>query len=330
MPRNRIKIAIVIVGMILVAFAGWKMWHLALWGHWPLLFFTSLWFVLFFSFQQIFSKNEVLSKKAEILTIVTPVLLYLGFPDLPLFPLLFVGFVPLLNVLNSIEQSDIIKKKRTAWRYIFFSLLLWNILSTFWVANTSFIPSFVAFGLNSLFMSIPWILYFSFRRHLGKVLGPLALIAFWLSFEFLHMRWELTWSWLNLGNGMAKFPMLIQWYSITGVLGGSAWILALNLIAYHVIKGFLNSRKVSSSKLISLVSIIILPMILSAFMFYNYEEKGIPANITVIQPNFEPHYEKFSMDKTKQLKRFLQLSSASVNDSVRKNRDGAWKLSTPT
>jgi apolipoprotein N-acyltransferase len=314
--NKKARISIAVVGIILSGFAGWKMLHLPLWGHWPLLFFTSLWFSLFFALQLLLSKDKKLSNKAELFVILSPLLLYLGFPDLPIFPLLFVGFVPLLLVLDRIDQSDIKKKKRTAWRYIYFSLLLWNILSTFWVANTSFVPSFVAFGLNAFFMSIPWVLYFSLRKHLGKVLGPLALLAFWISFEFLHMRWEITWSWLNLGNGLAMYPKFFQWYNISGVLGGSAWILALNLMIYKLIRNYQSTKKISWRKVGSAIFVVAHVLIISLVMFYKYEEKGEPVNVTVIQPNFEPHYEKFNIDRNTQFKRFIQLSSNSISDST--------------
>jgi len=61
----------------------------------------------------------------------------------------------------------------------------------------------------------------------------LAFIAFWCSWEFLHLHWQLTWPWLNLGNVFAANPKIVQWYEYTGAFGGTIWILAVNFLFYY-------------------------------------------------------------------------------------------------
>ena len=63
-----------------------------------------------------------------------------------------------------------------------------------------------------------------------------GLRSLWLGFEFLHHRWEIEWPWLCLGNSLAGLHQIIQWYSYTGILGGSLWIFLANLIIYAAIK----------------------------------------------------------------------------------------------
>ena len=58
------------------------------------------------------------------------------------------------------------------------------------------------------------------------------LISFVVAFEYLHLNWDLTWPWLTLGNVFASMPGMVQWYSITGTLGGTAWILLCNFLIY--------------------------------------------------------------------------------------------------
>ena len=60
-------------------------------------------------------------------------------------------------------------------------------------------------------------------------LGYLSFIVYWISFEYLHINWELTWPWLTLGNGFAQYPSWVQWFEYTGVFGASLWILGLNV-----------------------------------------------------------------------------------------------------
>ena len=81
-------------------------------------------------------------------------------------------------------------------------------------------------------MSLVIVLFHKVKKVLGIFKGYLSLIFFWISMEFLHLNWELAWPWLTLGNVFATFPDIVQWYEYTGVLGGTLWILILNLLLY--------------------------------------------------------------------------------------------------
>jgi hypothetical protein len=39
------------------------------------------------------------------------------------------------------------------------------------------------------------------------------LIIYWIAFEQLHLNWELSWTWLNLGNGFSNNILFIQYKS---------------------------------------------------------------------------------------------------------------------
>ena len=41
-----------------------------------------------------------------------------------------------------------------------------------------------------------------------------ALISLWLSFEYLHLNWDLSWPWLTLGNVFAHYPQLYNGMNI--------------------------------------------------------------------------------------------------------------------
>ncbi|MFK7807073.1 MAG: hypothetical protein AB8F74_04650, partial [Saprospiraceae bacterium] len=75
-----------------------------LWGYWPLLFLLSTWFAITILLLPRFSKHPN-NFKRYLLSGLTSVLLWLGFPMMPLTPLMFVAFVPLLLVEQDIAQS---------------------------------------------------------------------------------------------------------------------------------------------------------------------------------------------------------------------------------
>ncbi|MEL6987208.1 MAG: apolipoprotein N-acyltransferase, partial [Bacteroidota bacterium] len=179
--------------------------------------------------------------------------------------------------------------------------------------------SFVPVLLNSAFMCIPFVLYHVVHVKLGRPWAFLAFVAFWISFEFGHMQWEITWPWLTLGNSFAQYPSWVQWYEFTGHLGGSLYILLINFFIYKNIPRLLSSigkRKILL-RLIGLISLLILsPILISLAMYYAHKEKGDPVKVAVIQPNFEPHYEKFQIRQADQVERFLNLSESILDQET--------------
>ncbi len=146
--------------------------------------------------------------------------------------------------------------------------------------------------------------------------GYLALIAAWLSFEFLHMRWELTWPWLTLGNGMASYPAMLQWYEFTGHLGGSVWILLLNILFYEAFIQVRTREKKLRQAITPFLITLIIPVLISLLIFLTYKEKGKPVEVVVVQPNIDPWNEKFQTPTKTQLDKFLRLSEEQLDSNT--------------
>lgn len=249
------------------------------------------------------------------LSTLSGVLLGIGFPDiLPLPWLMFVGFVPLLLLEAKLLPT---KGKAAAWllfKHSYHAFVLWNVIATYWVANTAFIAGVFAIWVNALLMSVPFLLFFLTGRILPK-LKYAALVCYWLTFEYIHLNWELTWPWLTLGNSLAEYPSLLQWYSYTGVFGGSLWVLLANVLA---LKGFMAYRagQAFRTQLLQGLALLLLPIGLSLAMYFSYEEQGELREVAVVQPNFEPHYIKFNLDDKAQMEVFLKLSEQIVDENT--------------
>jgi apolipoprotein N-acyltransferase len=95
--------------------------------------------------------------------------------------------------------------------------------------------------------------------------GYASLVAFWISFEYFHHRWELSWPWLTLGNSFAMQPAWVQWYETTGTTGGSLWVLLSNILAYTLTKQYKTSGRTRFYFLIMLSFIVLLitPILIS-------------------------------------------------------------------
>ncbi len=86
-----------------------------------------------------------------------------------------------------------------------------------------------------------WLFHIT-RRNAGDGPGYFGLIVYWLVYEHFYMNGEITWPWLNLGNGFANDIHLIQWYEYTGAFGGTLWVLLSNVIAFYLLNNFIRSR----------------------------------------------------------------------------------------
>lgn len=244
--------------------------------------------------------------------------------------LIFFGFVPLLYV------EDLYAEKKTSSKAIFFPVFLtflaWNIATTWFIfmiklPGSTFWDEFISrvtasgltYILNASFMAIVFWLFHYAKKHLGSRLGYLGLIVFWLSFEYIHMHWSINWPWLNLGNVFANSTWAIQWYEITGVPGGSLWVLLVNISIYQLWKKW-KATKVGFSEIrfsvIRTVSLIVVPIALSLFIYQGVEDGSEKMKAIALQPNVDPYTEKFEVAPIIQLQEMLALADSVLDDEV--------------
>jgi apolipoprotein N-acyltransferase len=223
--------------------------------------------------------------------------------------LIFVAWIPLLFVENNIYHQ----RYRSGKLFIhsFITFIIFNVGTTYWVGYASPGGAYMAFTINTLFMSIAIQLFHYSKKQLGKNIGYLALLLIWIGFEHAHFYWELSWPWLTLGNYFSITPQLVQWYSFTGVEGGSLWILGVNLLGFLLLNNYLKDRnkKAIYSKLgFGFLVSLMLPIIISLVVYYNYEEKQDPYEIVLIQPNIDPYNEKFVSPFEEQITKMMDLA----------------------
>ncbi|HKR06738.1 MAG TPA: apolipoprotein N-acyltransferase [Bacteroidia bacterium] len=254
------------------------------------------------------------------LAFLSGIFLSIAWPQNGFAPLLFIAWIPLLIVEDYfyVNRNEVKAKKLFGLSYL--SFLVWNILTTWWVWNATDVGSIAAFACNSLFMALVFTMFHFTRCKAGNVTGYISLPVYWIAFEYIHLQWELSWPWLTLGNGFASSYKWIQWYEYTGVLGGSLWILMVNILLFKII--FLQKPQTSPSsggikpQTIITALIIVLPVIYSLIRYNKYKETSHPVNISIVQPNIDPYNEKFSgMNARDQLLKLLRLAST-VTDSL--------------
>src|SRR5579872_6782228 len=94
------------------------------------------------------------------LSILSGLLLFAAWPVSPLTFLIFVAFVPLLWLEQQATRGI------RFFRWIYLSLLIWNLTTTWWVCNSTLPGGIAAILANSLLMCLPWIGFYNVKKRL--------------------------------------------------------------------------------------------------------------------------------------------------------------------
>ena len=250
-----------------------------------------------------------LNKIYILLCLISASLFYAGWPNngIPIF--LFLIFVPIFFLQKKINEDDKKNKNLRVWLYSYLVFLMWNLSTTWWLINASISGMIIANLFNSLFFSFIFLLFQLGKKRLSLNSSYILFISSWISFEKLHLYWSISWPWLNLGNGFSDYIYWIQWYEFTGTMGGTLWILILNIGFFETFKNYRNSYTLlyflkNSSKLIIGITI---PIIISLLIYVNHEDSDDKIKIVSIQPNIDPYNEKYRYSNPDLLKIFGDL-----------------------
>lgn len=229
-----------------------------------------------------------------LLSVLTGVLLSAAWLGLPGWTLFF-AFLPLLHLDKFfVDQKDRFKSV-SFWGHALLAFFIWNSITTWWIFFATPVGMALAIIANSFLMSVVWWIAHVARRNFNGNLGYMALVVFWITFEYFHYHWDIEWPWLNLGNGFANNIKLIQWYEFTGMLGGSLWVLVVNILLFT--SAVLYFQKAGIRKIVlpvaGLAITILFPVILSLSIYFNYTETIDPKEVVVVQPNIDPYSEKY-------------------------------------
>ena len=232
-----------------------------------------------------------------LLAILSALLLSAAWPINGFTFIIFGALIPLLFLENSIRLSDFKRKGLLVFGYSYLTFLLWNLLITWWLINSSLIGMLFANICNSFFYAIVFSCFSWAKTRLPNRSAYLFLIALWLAFEKLHLSWDFSWTWLNLGNVFSENIYWIQWYEYTGVFGGSLWVLVINVWLFNVFKNHntILGYKPLARKMIAPLIFIALPIAFSLYLYEKVEEGSKDIKVLLLQPNIDPYNTKYSL-----------------------------------
>ncbi len=275
-------------------------------------------------------KYSILKKhRLVLLGLMSGFALFLSWPPYGIPFLIFLAFVPLLFAEHILLENKQTNRSSMFFKLTYLAFFTFNLSTTWWISQSTLPGMVVAVVLNSFFMAVPWWLVHVWRR-LSPMQGWLPLLFLWLSFEHLHSQWELSWSWLDLGNVFSTVPSIVQWYEYTGVAGGTLWVLIVNLLAFSIFKEALwlkekksvglqeptatSNYKMGSKKrpflfLGIFVGCLLIPIVFSLVTYWTYTEIERPLEVVIVQPSEDPYHHPSSAEQFAMVDKLITLSA---------------------
>jgi apolipoprotein N-acyltransferase len=245
----------------------------------------------------------------------------------------FIGFIPLLILEDKISSSLTKRKALKILGLSYLTFFIWNLITTWWIYFASLEGALIALFCNSLFMCIVFTTWSNIKSRINKSWAVWLLIPLWLGFEYGHSLWELTWTWLTLGNVFAFSHNLVQWYEFTGTSGGGLWILVLNILIFKIIQSLpktslrnkFNPDSYRDQSWIRPGLVILIPIIFSLIIKWyrssspNSELSTLNSQLStvIVQPNVDPYNEKFYVQPEIQLQNLLKQLEGKIDSNTK-------------
>ena len=211
----------------------------------------------------------------------------------------FLSLVALVPLLCAERIATMVGKKRFFWWY-FAAFLAFNLATTWWVCKATVGGGLFASFYSALFMSAIFAVFRVARKRFSGIVPYIFLAASWIAWERFNLTHaQLSWPWLILGNAFGRSVSLVQWYEITGALGGSLWVWLSNIAVFSLLVSLSDGRwwrwntKARVAAIVSTVLVTLGPAIASEIRFATYEERSDAGTLDVVlaQSNFDPWHK---------------------------------------
>jgi len=245
-----------------------------------------------------------------LLSLLSGLLLSISWPAGGFAGILFVALIPMVFIEDHILKNPGRFHRFSVFTRTFPGFVVWNALTTYWIYNSTAFGGVAAVLFNAFLMGLVFQVYHWVRKYVLGGRGIFSLIFIWVAFEYLHHNWDLNWPWLSLGNGFAAYSKWVQWYEYTGIFGGTVWVLLINISLFRGIvyfKNYKNQKPFPVTTLSAAILLIAVPLAISFYIYANYTEDIDPVDVTVVQPNFDPYTEQYTVPPLDVIKENLRL-----------------------
>ncbi len=152
-------------------------------------------------------------------SLISGLLLGFSWPTYGASILIFLSLIPLFFLEKSIRKDIYNYKHIRFFAYTFFSIIIWNIITTWWLINASVFGMIFAIIHNAFFYSLLFLIFFSLKNIIRENARFIFFICLWICYEKYNLNSEFSWPWLNLGNVFSESIYWIQWYEYVSIVG---------------------------------------------------------------------------------------------------------------
>jgi apolipoprotein N-acyltransferase len=255
---------------------------------------------------------------------------FVMYPNLHLEFLAWIGFVPILLGLKVEEKFG------AYFRKAYFAMLCFTLVSVWWVALSTPLGGFLMYFMQSLFNTVPLIIFFFVRKAFGWRVALWSLPVIWTTWEWRYLDMDISFGWITIGNSQANLYWLIQYADLFGVWGISFWILIFNVLITEAVEKALHEVQNETAnvippgsflsspfgfRFIKKIGIIVLamlafPVLYSAYRLLSSEEdSGRSILVANIQPNIDPFSKWANENRLSILQKHLDYSDRALATS---------------
>ncbi len=256
--------------------------------------------------------------KNILLALISGLLFALSWPTYGFSLLLFTAFVPLLVSEWNLRISNVKHLRKKVFFNAYIAFFTFNLSTTWWLYYATPFGMWFAVLTNAFLMSTVFFMYHLIAQKTNFKTSLLCLVCLWIGFEKIHLHWELSWPWLNLGNGFANNHQWIQWYEYTGVFGGTLWVWLVNVLLFRSFVLFQKNRdnKRLLKQIVFAASIVIIGIFYSLYLYQTTAEPNSKVGVLVLQPNVDPYTEKYKHSNPQMANDLISIAEAKLDTTV--------------
>jgi apolipoprotein N-acyltransferase len=221
--------------------------------------------------------------KTAISIVATATLLALAFPGLGLWPLAYVGLIPMLFWSRGRETRELFWGGMAAGLIFHGITLSWFASLTYWVGGIALVGVGFLFLLFSLLWGLVWVGKRYVEEHVPAVLAAI-FPALWVLMEYIENHIFTGFGWGSLGYTQWKLLPVAQLASIGSVYSVSFFVVLINVLIYQSIINIRPFKKVA----IPGAAIILFGVGIPLWGLWQMQQPDMssPLKVGVIQPNF--------------------------------------------
>ncbi|MDD4953841.1 MAG: apolipoprotein N-acyltransferase [Candidatus Omnitrophica bacterium] len=219
-------------------------------------------------------------KRGIFLAILSGLMLALSFPGADLWPLAWVGFVPVFLALKDKSQ------KQSFLLFLITGLVFWT-LTVYWLAHVTLLGTIALIIYLSLYFAFFALIIRPFTKQ-SKIYGLIFVPSVWVLLEYVRAHLFSGFPWALLGYSQYLNLPVIQISDLAGAYGVSFLLVFTNAAIVEMIWAKRN-KFLSRFKIVAIILIALLSLTLG-YGYYNLNRRPAtgdhrPVRISVIQGN---------------------------------------------